>query len=234
MYKAVLFDLFGTLIESPSMTAYRQMVAEIAEVLGQTFETFQEPWMSINDGRLDGSFGSSEGDILAAAELVGASVSDSQMAQCMDLRRSITRKFLVPKTGVIAMLEELNAMGCDIGLVTDCVYDVPAVWLDTEFAAYFAASHYSCVTHVRKPDSKAYQVVLDELGVSASETLFVGDGGSDELNGAVRVGIDAVQIDDLITEDEGAVSVLRVGVVDWDGPAIKSMSEVPDYVRNRS
>jgi putative hydrolase of the HAD superfamily len=76
--------------------------------------------------------------------------------------------------------------------------------------------------------------VLDELGVSASETLFVGDGGSDELNGAVRVGIDAVQIDDLITEDEGAVSVLRVGVVDWDGPAIKSMSEVPDYVRNRS
>ena len=234
MYKAVLFDLFGTLIESPSMTAYRQMVAEIALVLGQTPETFQTPWMSINDGRLDGSFGSSEGDILAAAELVGANVSDSQMAQCMELRRSITRKFLTPKTGVIAMLEELNAMGCDIGLVTDCVYDVPAVWLDTEFALYFAASHYSCVTHIRKPDARAYQVVIDELDVSADETLFVGDGGSDELNGAVRVGIDAVQIDDLITEDEGAVGVLRVGVVDWEGSVIKSMSEVPGYVRNRS
>ncbi len=73
------------------MNAYRQMVAEIAEVLGQTSETFQEPWMSINDGRLDGSFGSSAGDILAAAELVGASISDSQMAQCMDLRRAVTR-----------------------------------------------------------------------------------------------------------------------------------------------
>lgn len=189
MYKAVLFDLFGTLIESPLMTAYREMVAEIADVLDQPAETFQEPWMSINDGRLDGSFGSSEGDILAVAELVVASVSDSQMAQCMELRRSITRKFLTPKTGVIAMLEELNEMGCDIGLVTDCVYDVPAVWLDTEFSPYFAAAHYSCVTHVRKPNAKAYQVVLGELGVSADETLFVGDGGSDELNGAVRVGI---------------------------------------------
>ena len=151
MYKAVLFDLFGTLIESPLMTAYREMVAEIADVLGQPAETFQEPWMSINDGRLDGSFGSSEGDILAVAELVVASVSDSQMAQCMELRRSITRKFLTPKAGVIAILEELNEMGCDIGLVTDCVYDVPAVWLDTEFSPYFAAAHYSCVTHVRKP-----------------------------------------------------------------------------------
>ncbi len=234
MYKAVLFDLFGTLIESPSMTAYRQMVAEIGDVLGQPAETFQEPWMSINDGRLDGSFGSSEGDILAAAELVGVSVSDSQMAQCMELRRSITKKFLTPKPGVITMLEELGVMDCVIGLVTDCVYDVPAVWLDTEFAPYFAAAHYSCVTHVRKPDAKAYQVVLRELGVSAGETLFVGDGGSDELNGAVRVGIDAVQIDDLISKDEGAVGVLRVGVVDWDGPAIKSMGELPDYVRNRS
>jgi putative hydrolase of the HAD superfamily len=234
MYKAVLFDLFGTLIESPLMTAYREMVAEIADVLGQPAETFQEPWMSINDGRLDGSFGSSEGDILAVAELVVASVSDSQMAQCMELRRSITRKFLTPKAGVIAMLEELNEMGCDIGLVTDCVYDVPAVWLDTEFSPYFAAAHYSCVTHVRKPNAKAYQVVLGELGVSADETLFVGDGGSDELNGAVRVGIDAVQIDDLISKDEGAVGVLRVGVVDWDGPVIKSMGELPDYVRNRS
>ena len=52
-------------------------------------------------------------DILAVAELVVASVSDSQMAQCMELRRSITRKFLTPKAGVIAILEELNEMGCD-------------------------------------------------------------------------------------------------------------------------
>ena len=48
--------------------------------------------------------------------------------------------------------------------------------LDTEFASYFAAAHYSCVIHVRKSD----------------ETLFVGDGGSDELNGGVRVRIGAV------------------------------------------
>jgi phosphoglycolate phosphatase-like HAD superfamily hydrolase len=119
MYKAVLFDLFGTLIYSPSMDKYRLMVAEIAGVLNHSYDSFFEPWMSINDGRLDGSFGSSEGDILAAAELVGAGVSDEPMAQCMDLRRTITREFLEPKDGVIEMLDELRAMGCQLGLVTD-------------------------------------------------------------------------------------------------------------------
>jgi len=47
------------------------------------------------------------------------------------------------------------------------------------------------VIHVRKSDAKPYQVVFDELGVSADETLFVGAGGSDELKEG-RVRIDAV------------------------------------------
>ena len=228
MHKAVLFDLFGTLIAPPSMTVYRQMVGQIAVILGQQFENFNEPWMSINDGRLDGRFGSSEGDILAAAELVGAQVSDSQMRECMNLRRSITRDFLTPKPGVLEMLSDLQSKGIKIGLVTDCVYDVPAVWSESVFAPYFSATHFSCVTHVRKPDARAYNIVLEELSVTPGSALFVGDGGSDELNGAVRAGIKAVMIDDL-TPASG--EVMRVGVVDWNGPVVTSMSQITKYVQ---
>jgi putative hydrolase of the HAD superfamily len=228
MSKAVLFDLFGTLIAPPSMTVYRQMVAQIAVILGEQFEKFNEPWMSINDGRLDGRFGSSEGDILAAAELVGAQVSDSQMAECMNLRRSITRDFLTPKSSVLEMLTELQSLEIKIGLVTDCVYDVPAVWPESVFAPYFSATHFSCVTHVRKPDARAYNTVLEELSVTPDSALFVGDGGSDELNGAVRAGIKAVMIDDL-TPASG--EVMRVGVVDWIGPVVTSMSQITKYVQ---
>ena len=123
MYKAVLFDLFGTLIEPPPMPVYRQMVGDVATALGISFEELNEPWMSINDGRLDGRFESSEGDILAAAELVGVEVSESQLAKCMDIRRSITREFLTPKNGALEMLDDLVEMDCALGLVTDCVYD---------------------------------------------------------------------------------------------------------------
>lgn len=89
--------------------------------------------------------------------------------------------------------------------------------------------HYSCVTHIRKPDPRAYKAVLDLLETSPKEALFVGDGGSDELNGAVRIGMDAVMISDL-TPESG--EVMRVGVVDWDGPVVKSISEISSYVRN--
>ena len=127
------------------------------------------------------------------------------------------------------MLDDLVEMDCALGLVTDCVYDVPAVWAETDFFPYFSAAHYSCVTHVRKPDARAYKGVLDLLEVPASEALFVGDGGSDELNGAVRAGMDAVMISDL-TPESG--EVMRVGVVDWDGPVVSSMPEITSYVQN--
>jgi putative hydrolase of the HAD superfamily len=201
------------------------MVADIAVILGQSYDSFYEPWMSINDGRLDGSFGSSEGDILAAAELVGAKVSDDQMAQCMELRRSITREFLAPKDGVIEMLDELRGMGCGLGLVTDCVFDVPAVWSATAFASYFAATHFSCETKVRKPAGSTYLGVLKQLDVEPNETLFVGDGGSDELNGAERCGIDALMIDDLV-----AGEMLRVGVTDWQGERVANVADIAAVV----
>jgi len=228
MYINVLFDLFGTLIPAPQMTHYRQMVADVAEILEQQYEPFYEQWMSINDGRLDGSFGCSEGDILAAAELVGAAVSDSQMAACMDVRRTITRYFMMPKSGTLHMLSELRDTGCQIGLVTDCVFDVPAVWPETELAPYFSAMQFSCESKIRKPDAQAYLSVIDRLNSSVEETLFVGDGGSDELNGAIRCGIDALKIDDTESPEH---EMLRVGVGDWNGPVVKNISDIIDYVR---
>jgi len=228
MYKAVLFDMFGTLIPSPPMDSYNAMVGELALILSEPVETFKEPWMSINDGRLDGSFGSSEGDIQAVAELVGVEVSESQMEQCMELRRSSTRKFLMRKDGTIEMLDELLGMGFALGLVTDCVFDVSAIWPGTPFASYFSEMYFSCVTHVRKPDSRAYLGVLESLGISPSDALFVGDGGSDELNGATRTGIYALMIDDI---DGSGVDMLRVGFVEWNGPAVKTMADIARYVR---
>jgi len=157
--------------------------------------------------------------------LVGAKVSDDQMAQCMELRRSITREFLAPKDGVIEMLDELRGMGCGLGLVTDCVFDVPAVWSATAFASYFAATHFSCETKVRKPAGSTYLGVLKQLDVEPNETLFVGDGGSDELNGAERCGIDALMIDDLV-----AGEMLRVGVTDWQGERVANVADIAAVV----
>ena len=40
-----------------------------------------------------------------------------------------------------------------------------------------------------KPDARIYKYCLDSLSMSASQGVFVGDGGSDELAGARAVGL---------------------------------------------
>lgn len=227
MYTAVLFDLFGTLIPAPKMDDYRQMVADVATTLSIEFESFFPVWMSVNDNRLDGSFGSSEGDVTGVADLLGISVSDMQMAECMRIRRSATRQFLEPKPGAIETLIELKSRDLSLGLVTDCVYDVPAVWGDSAFAEFFAATHFSCNTGIRKPHASAYESTLESLGnARPAESLFVGDGGSDELNGAVRCGLNAVMINDGHVEGD----TLRVGVTGWNGPVVTDLAHIIEVV----
>ena len=44
-----------------------------------------------------------------------------------------------------------------------------------------------------KPDPRIYELALEQLGVEPREAIFVGDGANDELAGAERVGMRAVQ-----------------------------------------
>ena len=44
-----------------------------------------------------------------------------------------------------------------------------------------------------KPDPEIYNLACERLDISLTKTVFVGDGGFDELQGAARVGIRPVQ-----------------------------------------
>lgn len=222
MKKAVLFDLFGTLVPSPPLDGYRAMVAFIAKTLGVPDEEFYEKWMSVNSHRLSGTFESSEGDIEHVASLFGLSLTPEQMAACMNARRSEMREWVRPKEGAVEALSGLVDSGLKLALVSDCVFDVPAVWPETEMASFFDATVFSCEQKVRKPHRQMYEAALDHLGVAAGECVFVGDGGSGELDGAQAVGIDAFLLDDKPVYTE----VLRVDVSSWNGPKISGLSEV--------
>ena len=46
---------------------------------------------------------------------------------------------------------------------------------------------------LQKPDSRIYQKAADLLGAAPGQCLFVGDGGSNELEGAGNAGMKAVE-----------------------------------------
>lgn len=223
MTEAILFDLLGTLVPSPPRTAYRLMVNSIAAVLSQAKDEFFEQWMSVNDDRLLGTFGSSEGDILHVASLFGVEVTTEQMAECMQSRRATTLEWLTPKPRTMETLARLTELDCKLALVSDCVFDVPGVWSRTPMSELIPTTVFSCVEGIRKPDRRMYLRALTKLGINPEAALFIGDGGSDELRGAVNAGIPAVRLDD---QPQDASEVLRVGVQEWHGPTVNDISEV--------
>ena len=229
-YQAVLFDLMGTLVPSATRKGYRLMVDRIAVILGQSKDEFFEQWMAVNNDRLLGTLGSSEGDIRHVATLFGVEVTDDQMAACMSSRRAATMEWLTPKPRTIETLTRLTELNCKLALVSDCVFDIPAVWGKTPMSELIPTTVFSCVEGLRKPDTRMYQRALTGLGVSPEVALFVGDGGSDELKGAVNAGIYAVHLDDQPSVSE----VLRVDVREWNGPSVTDISEVVALVSQGS
>lgn len=223
MKGAVLFDLFGTLVPSPPKSGYREVVDEISKLLGLPREEFFEAWMGVNDHRLNGTFGSSEGEIAHVAGLFGATISQSQMEHCVQLRRKAMREWLAPKDGTLELLDELIKSGYRLALVSDCVFDVPASWDLTPMASRIPVKAFSCELGLRKPDPRMYRTALEQLRVVPSEALFVGDGGSNELAGAEAIGMFALLLDDQPADQS---TVLRVDVHEWNGPSVKNISDV--------
>ena len=223
MTDAILFDLMGTLATGAPLAEYRLMVDRIAAGLNLPREEFFEKWMSVNNNRLLGTFQSSEGDIQHVASCFGVDVTVHEMTASMRSRRAATLEWLTPKPRAIETLRHLAELNYKLALITDCTFDVVAMWNRSPMSKLIKTTVFSCNEGYRKPDQRMYLRALTELGVSPSAAIFVGDGGSNELTGAVNVGIPAILLDD---QPPGGQEVLRVGLQDWDGPRVTDISEV--------
>ena len=74
---------------------------------------------------------------------------------------------------------------------------------------------FSCHCGLSKPQPGIYQHALQRMGVTVSEALFVGDGGSDEHIGAAAVGLDNVLLTRYINHYDEARLASRQAYTCW-------------------
>jgi putative hydrolase of the HAD superfamily len=110
------------------------------------------------------------------------------------------------------------------GLVSNCTEEVALVWDESPFAGLFDAVVFSATAGCAKPDRRIYELALGQLPAAASETLFVGDGANDELEGARRVGMTPV-----LVHPPGEKPAWD-GLEDWTGLRITEIPQVLDLV----
>lgn len=221
-YRAVVFDLFGTLVDSFSAGEYERVLWEMADVIGAPRADFTRVWLSTFVERATGVFASPEASVEGVCRALELRPEPDLVAAAGRIRFAYTGRSLVPRPGALETLAELRARGYRTGLVSDCSAEVPILWPDTPFAPLIDVAVLSCAVGLKKPDPRIYRLACDRLGVDPEECLYVGDGGSRELTGAARVGMHPV----LIRAPDEAPDAHRLDAEEWSGPTVSALCEV--------
>ena len=211
-YRAVIFDLWQTLVPWDLDEANR-FYDQMADAVGVEQARFREIWHA---GRREREIGPIADYLRALIAELGV---DGDLDGLIELRRDWAKRTLVPRPDALETLAELRRRGHRLGLISVCSEDVPNVWDDTPLAGTLDETIFSCDVGVSKPDPRIYEIACERLEVEAAECLFIGDGANDELPGAERVGMTAVQLrapGEELTEPGKA----------WQGRAVETLSEV--------
>jgi putative hydrolase of the HAD superfamily len=186
-YRGVIFDLWQTLVPF-SVESANEMYGRLVEAWGADPLTFNELW---HQRRLERETGPMEPHLRSIADELQLR---GDLNTVMRVRRDWTFEALVPRPEALPTVEELRRRGHKLGMISACSQDVPDVWDRTPLGGLFDSTIFSCSVGFSKPDRRIYELAADELGVETSDCLFVGDGANDELPGAERAGMTALQL----------------------------------------
>ena len=187
---AVIFDMYETLVTQFCSPLYYG--TQIAENLGLSPAEFLPGWRATEEARATGrlAFEETMERLMKAHGIytpeTHREVVDKRIAIQADCFRHL-------HPGILPMLSGLKARGIRIGLITNCFSEEAKLIRESELFPYFDTPCLSWEEGVRKPDPAIYRTCLRRLGIAPEECLYVGDGGSFELETARSLGLQAVQ-----------------------------------------
>ena len=228
-YDAVIFDLFGTLIDNLTDVPFHACLRDMANALGADAEQFIAIWTdpTMIHTRMSGTPSTFNEYLALVSERCAVEFAPAQVSEARRIRTAYTRHCLAPREGTIAVLRGLQEQGYKIGLIANCTWEVPELWSETEFAPLFEKPVFSCAAGMAKPDSRIYHLACANLAVAPERSVFIGDGSNHELHGARQVGMDAVLI---CAPHERDIVMQRPEPREWTGPVISRAEEVLAYL----
>ena len=221
-YLAVIFDLFGTLVDNFSTRGYETALTHMASILSLPPNEFSRVWFGTARTLQASTLNSLENKIEYICSELGAPSERKKIIQAAKVRLDYIRCVMEPRLGTVEVLSCLKEKGYKNGLISDCSQEIPLIWPETPLAYLIDAAVFSCLVGFRKPDCRMYELVAKQLDVPIDKCLYIGDGGNQELSGAMKVGMHPV----LIRLDAGSTEKHLAGREEWNGMAIKSLREV--------
>ena len=190
MIKAVIFDMFETLVTL--FTGRTYFSEHIAADLGQPIEAFRKCWHETEKDRTLGKYSMEEGLTITLKNLGAYSQANVELI-CRKRREALGDTFNDIPPESIWLLKTLHEKGLKVGLITNTFSDERNMIRNSPLYPLFDAAMISYEQGLLKPDPEIYCRAMQALDVTAEECLYVGDGGSHELQGARSLCMQAIQ-----------------------------------------
>ena len=225
-YKAVIFDLYGTLVGNFSLQAYNKVQEKMAKILGVPYPKF---WQAMGETIKDRSLGnlSAEENIVEVCRRLGVKADRAQIKQTVFLKDEFTRNSIIPEPEVLEALDLLKRNNLRIGLMTNCNSAVPRFFPESPLAQYIDAPVFSCEEGIKKPSPRIYEIACERLKVEPQVCLYVGDGSDKELTTAAALGMLPILKRTDLTD---VYDPHRPEVENWQGHTIDEIAELCNII----
>lgn len=189
MIKALFFDLFFTLIypEYSDLSEY-----EVIGISASEWEKYAEDEILYHERAL--GYIKTEKEIIdKIIDSMPYQLHDSQRQEILKRREERMKRALqTVDNKILDTLRHIHSKGIKIGLINNADIIDTKYWEESPLSELSEIAIFSCNVGVLKPDPKIYRLAMDSLGVEPKESIFVGDGGSNELYGAKIAGMKTV------------------------------------------
>jgi putative hydrolase of the HAD superfamily len=223
--RAIIFDLFHTLI---SVKTDGFSAPSTAAILGIPEARWNTLIFEQSEDRLCGRMTDPIQIIGQLAEIAGVEVPPEKIARAARTRQMRFEASLeAVQTHVLETLDRIRQAGALTALCSNADCLERKGWDKSPLKGRFDATVFSCDVGCMKPQKEIYQICLDRLEVRADETLFVGDGGSNELTGAKAVGIKTVLTTEIISRRWPEVVAQRKQDADY---VITNVEQILEYL----
>lgn len=219
---AVLFDLYGTLVDAGERPLSRRLPAALG--------VSRADWMRLlRGGLLTTAFADEDSFVRMIARTLAPTRPDAEEICRRLLRAELDAVHLVP--GAVSLLNFLKRRGLKLGLVSNLAspFKEPVSRLGLE--TLFDALVYSSDEGVSKPDPEIYRRALARLGVEPGSSFFVGDSLQNDVRAPAAIGMKTAGVG---TKDgEGDVSLFsaaHLGLLDLASPGFDPLLSPGDRV----
>ena len=169
VFKGVIFDLDGTLIDTTH---------EIRYIFNQLLESYSLPKKSLDFFKKN--IGNGVEDLLQRSLPSGYSRNISPMLEKVkEIYSENLNKKSRPFDGITEILDLLKKNGIQIGIITNKMHHLAIRCVDTFFPSHPIMTIGAGHLHPRKPSPDSALVLAGEFKTKPSEMLFIGDSSVD-------------------------------------------------------